>query len=892
MSEHVWFEENLAAYLAGGLDPAEVDRLEHHAGECGPCAANLAEARAADALLEDLFAPARPRPALEDRMIGKMRLDLARLSWRRSPWLFKIGAAVAAALILAATGAAVQTLLEEENLLFPGAAKTDPANARPEGLALYDDSDGLRRPAFSPDGRNLMTANDLAEKFRERDIHIWSDGALAGERLDAPPTDGAPAANSPLTRRWGLPKPQAEASYGYANKATLGLIAPPTSVTAAPPIQLTAPPPLPAPAGERAEEQGKPANQMLGRDGLKKADDLTYFEPGKQLQKLADLDRTETETADKQAPPREDPADRLAGLQVQDKGKKDGKVPEAQPEARRKIIRTGQVEFEVASFDPAVAAVTRLVNKIQGAFVATIDSDKLANGKVRGSIVVRVPPESLDGLVLDLRVELGKMGELLTQRIGSQDITKQYYDLESRLKAARTMETRLLKIIQEGKGEIKDLLLAEKELGVWRTRIEEFEGEMRYYATQVALSTLTIGLTEKNITTAAEVVESERVQTGIEVEDVEKAQRSVLDAVAEAKGRVTRSELKLHGAGQLNALMHFEVEPDKAGPIRDRLQQLGNVVRLEVDRLQKVEGKGTMPAEQGKVKRGPTQFLVSLYNLANIAPRETQVVKVAATDVPAAYAGLRAAVEKASGRVVHAQLNEQDQRNVSAQLYFDVKRPEDAALQSTLGELGEILSRQVSRAPQGENVTDAKVLFRVDLVGIANIPPRETVTLALETTDVQDKLAVLAAQFKEAGGKTLDTQYTQVRSGQVTARVVVEVPLAAAGALTDKLRASGKVRVQNVTRDPQAPEGKLARARLDLTLSETESLVPRDQGVASQVRSGLAFSLRGLTWSLSWLIVGLLFLLPWVLVLWVVVRLLRRLWKPTRSEPVQPSQAG
>lgn len=875
MSEHVWFEENLAAYLAGGLEPPEVDRLEHHAGECGTCAANLAEARAADALLEDLFAPARPRPALEDRMIGKMRLDLARLSWRRSPWLFKIGAAVAAALILAATGAAVQTLLEEENLLFPG-AKTDPANLRLEGLALHDDTDSVRRPAFSPDGRSLVTANDLAEKVREKNLHIWSDnGVEFGFRLDAPPTDGA--------------RPHGE--RGYLNNGTLGMNAPPTSATATPPIQLITPPRLPVTGGRRAEEQRKPANQMLGRD-MQNADDLSYFAPGKALQTLSDLDRTETETADKQAPPREDPADRLAGLQPPGKGKDPVKVPEAQPEARRKIIRTGQVEFEVASFDPAVAAVTRLVNKIQGAFVATINSDKLANGKVRGSIVVRVPPESLDGLVLDLRVELGKMGELLTQRIGSQDITKQYYDLESRLKAARTMETRLLKIIQEGKGEIKDLILAEKELGVWRTRIEEFEGEMRYYGTQVALSTLTIGLTEKNITTAAEVVESERVQTGMEVEDVEKAQRSVLDAVAEAKGRVTRSELKLHGAGQLNALMHFEVEPEKSGPIRDRLKQLGNVVRLEVDRLQKVEGKGTMPAEQGKVKRGPTQFLVSLYNLANIAPRETQVVKVAATDVPAAYAGLRAAVEKASGRVVHAQLNEQDQRNVSAQLYFDVKRPEDAALQGTLGELGEILSRQVSRAPQGENVTDAKVLFRVDLVGIANISPRETVTLALETTDVQDKLAVLAAQVKEADGKTLDTQFTQVRSGQVTARVVYEVPLAAAGALTDKLRASGKVRVQNVTRDPQAPEGKLARARLDVTLSETESLVPRDQGVASQVRSGLAFSLRGLTWSLSWLIVGLLFLLPWVLVLWVVVRLLRRLWKPTRSEPIQPSQAG
>ncbi len=85
------------------------------------------------------------------------------------------------------------------------------------------------------------------------------------------------------------------------------------------------------------------------------------------------------------------------------------------------------------------------------------------------------------------------------------------------------MEERLLQIIKEGKGEIKDLLEAEKELGVWRTKIEEIEGEIRYYANLASLSTLTITLAEKEIRAAAGVTESERVQAGVEVEDVDKA---------------------------------------------------------------------------------------------------------------------------------------------------------------------------------------------------------------------------------------------------------------------------------------------------------------------------------------------------------------------------------
>ena len=118
--------------------------------------------------------------------------------------------------------------------------------------------------------------------------------------------------------------------------------------------------------------------------------------------------------------------------------------------------------------------------------LATTDSDKLANGKVKGTIVLRVPPEHLDTLVLKLR----GIGDLKSQKINAQDITKQYTDLESELRAARAMEERLLEIIKTGKGEVKDLLEAEKQLGVWREKIEQVEGEIRYYNNLVSLSTL------------------------------------------------------------------------------------------------------------------------------------------------------------------------------------------------------------------------------------------------------------------------------------------------------------------------------------------------------------------------------------------------------------------
>jgi hypothetical protein len=650
------------------------------------------------------------------------------------------------------------------------------------------------------------------------------------------------------------------------------------------------------------------------------------------------------------------------------------------PAAMRKIIiRTGEMEFEVESFDSAVATVTLLVNKAPGGFVATVNSEKLPNGKVRGSVVVRMPPEHLDTYVLELRKELGKTGELKGQKIGSQDVTKQYTDLESRLKAARAMEGRLLEIIKTGKGEIKDLLVAEKELGVWRTKIEEYEGEKRYFDNQVGLSTLTITLAEKEIRAPFAVIETERVQMGVEVEDVIKAQQAVLKAVDEAKGRVTKSELKQHAADQLNATINFEVVPDKAGPIRDRIEQLGRRTRLDVDRLQENEGGTGKPGEI-KTRRKDTVFLLSLYNIANVAPRETvqlnlacldtedvykkilarvekstgrivtsnlnrqrndqttgmlqfevktadadavllevrelgEVMRLQTTenpdpqnttrskrgflvqlfalgtvapretaniqlvtkDVPAGYRGLQDAVTKAKGRILNSQLNEQDKQNITAQLDFEIRRADEAAITAALAAAGDIYSRTVARAQDSDTVIDSKVRYTLVVINQARIPARETATLGIEVADV-DKTAVdFTAQAAAVKGRTVESNIARERTGRVTGKLIYDVPLASLPEMVNKFAAAGTVRVQQFSRNQQVPDSELAIARLDVTLSNVPLIVPSDEGFGTELRKGLGTSMRVLSVSLSWLVFGLLVIFPWVVVVYAIYRVVMRM---------------
>src|SRR6266566_5710438 len=70
--------------------------------------------------------------------------------------------------------------------------------------------------------------------------------------------------------------------------------------------------------------------------------------------------------------------------------------------ANRKLIRNAPVELEIVSFDNAVQKISALANE-EHDYVATTDSEKQANGKLKGQIVVKVLPENLDRFLQEIR---------------------------------------------------------------------------------------------------------------------------------------------------------------------------------------------------------------------------------------------------------------------------------------------------------------------------------------------------------------------------------------------------------------------------------------------------------------------------------------------------------
>src|SRR5713101_7736268 len=150
MSDHVWALENIAAYLAGGLDPTEGERLEQHAAQCAVCARDLDEGRALERKLAPLFRRAKPGPALEDRIIQALLMARPAGARRRAyhlPWQAKTGLAVAAALLLAFIGFGVSRMIEEDRLGFPPAGSYATISLGTGTMAEYEKDKELRRLA-------------------------------------------------------------------------------------------------------------------------------------------------------------------------------------------------------------------------------------------------------------------------------------------------------------------------------------------------------------------------------------------------------------------------------------------------------------------------------------------------------------------------------------------------------------------------------------------------------------------------------------------------------------------------------------------------------------------------------------------------------------------------
>jgi hypothetical protein len=128
-----------------------------------------------------------------------------------------------------------------------------------------------------------------------------------------------------------------------------------------------------------------------------------------------------------------------------------------------------------------------------GGFVdqMTATGDPGSARSLRGTL--RIPSDRL-GEVAD---RLRRLGQVVEDTQGSEDVSDQLVDLDVRIKSARATERRLTELLSNRTGTLSDVLEVERELARVRVDIERLDAESTNIGRRVSYATLKLEIVEE-----------------------------------------------------------------------------------------------------------------------------------------------------------------------------------------------------------------------------------------------------------------------------------------------------------------------------------------------------------------------------------------------------------
>jgi hypothetical protein len=358
--------------------------------------------------------------------------------------------------------------------------------------------------------------------------------------------------------------------------------------------------------------------------------------------------------------------------------------------ANRKLIRNATVELEIVSFDDAVQKITAFANEERG-YVATTNSQKQANGKLRGQVIVKVLPENLDRFLQKIR----GLGELKNQTLGTEDVTKAYFDTDARLKNARVLEERLIEMLKTKTGKVSDLLQVEKELGRVREDIEKMQGELKYWDSQVQFATVTISLAEKDMEKPAAFLIKERSQLALYAPDVEKIYNDI-KSLASQKVQMTNAQLNRDYSGRISATMSMLIAPEESDAVIARVKSFGRVENFQTQTERIAQG-GSGMSENARTKRDKVELNMTISREEQEQAFQQTSLRIRTSSVDKKAKDLRAVAEKQGGRVRSSTFSRDPDGREVANVRLRVPMKNYPALMQSLDSLGKVENVTVQR---------------------------------------------------------------------------------------------------------------------------------------------------------------------------------------------------
>ena len=170
-------------------------------------------------------------------------------------------------------------------------------------------------------------------------------------------------------------------------------------------------------------------------------------------------------------------------------------LPITQPQ----IVKTGQLSLEVADLDKALSQAGAVVSSLGG---SVSQSSRFGTGDdANATVTYRIPAARWD----EALAALHKVGsKVVSEQVGTTDVTLQVVDLNARLDNLKSTESALQAIMARATA-IPDVIAVEKNLSDTQGQIEELTAQRDNLANQAAMSTLavTYQLPAKTVTVQA-----------------------------------------------------------------------------------------------------------------------------------------------------------------------------------------------------------------------------------------------------------------------------------------------------------------------------------------------------------------------------------------------------
>jgi hypothetical protein len=152
-----------------------------------------------------------------------------------------------------------------------------------------------------------------------------------------------------------------------------------------------------------------------------------------------------------------------------------------------KLIRTADYHFKVRDLKQSTAVIEQEIKK----FPAYVSASNLTyqTNSITNEMTVRVQSQYFNALL----AEIDKQAIYVHRRnIRTEDVGKQFVDLESRLKTKREVQERYKEILRTKAGKIEELLSAEEQIGDLQEEIEATVSRLNFLKEQVAYSTINL----------------------------------------------------------------------------------------------------------------------------------------------------------------------------------------------------------------------------------------------------------------------------------------------------------------------------------------------------------------------------------------------------------------